>query len=80
MTNVTIYGTVKTKTDVDGSVYRATAAGAKDYENLANLPSLNGELIVGNKTSGDYHIRSADDADNITNVEMYALFSKVFNR
>lgn len=32
--------------------------GTKNYENLTNLPQINGETLIGDKTSADLHIVS----------------------
>ena len=78
--SATVYGKVISPKRISGNVYKATASGVNDYENLRHLPSLNGEEIIGDKTSEDYHITLDEMGEAITNVQMYALFWREYNK
>ena len=80
MTEKTILGRIVKGASISGNVFRSTLNSAENYEELANLPRINGETVIGNKTSGDYHILSVDDCDNITNVELSFMFGNIYNR
>lgn len=51
--------------------------GTKDYQELLDKPTINGEVVEGNKTSEDYHIEGGVTITGLamrvngTNVEFY---------
>ena len=65
-----ISGTVNALGQISGGVTRAAIAYEKNYEILDNLPQVNDEELIGNKTSEDLHIvackTSAEWAELIT--------------
>ena len=44
-----------------------------DYEKLNNLPSINTETLIGDKTGDDLHLQNK--MDSITNLEINSLFT-----
>lgn len=80
-------GIVKPKSNVQGGAVSRNLSGTKDYERLSNLPQINGEELIGNKTSDDLHIKQeytysevgAVGAENqIEMQEIDRLFNAVF--
>lgn len=72
---------------IGGGIDKAATSYEKDYEKLDNKPQINGEELIGNKTSDDLHIKQeytysevgAVGAENqIAMEEIDRLFNAVF--
>lgn len=46
-----------------------------NYEDLNNLPSINGEKLIGNKTSSQLKLQ--DEMQSLTNVEIANIFGSI---
>lgn len=55
---VPVIGGLTSSGSVAGDMQAATTIVEKDYENLKNLPQVNDETLIGNKSSEDLHIVS----------------------
>lgn len=62
-----ITGKVNSKAKLAGAV--SPSSGAKNYEDLAGLPSINGVQVSGDKTSSDYGLKSGDFIVNFSRKE-----------
>lgn len=52
-------------------IFIQSGNGTDDYNNLKNIPKLNGEKIIGDKTSEDYGL----EPDVLTNLEIEELLN-----
>lgn len=55
--NQRLYGSVSPKGQISGGIAMSTG-GTDDYNRLRNLPQVNDEEVIGNKSSEDLHIVS----------------------
>lgn len=80
-------GVVEPTKQIEGGVISRNQGGGNDYNPLRNHPQINGEELIGNKTSDDLHIKQeytysevgAVGAENqIAMEEIDRLFNAVF--
>lgn len=64
-TNVKGSDTINVVQTTDGIALNVNSVGV-DYELIKNLPTINGETLIGHMTSKELHIPSQDDIDNLT--------------
>lgn len=69
MTNVTFEVTHINGLTIINNNSGGTGSGTTDYEELENLPRINGVKVTGNKTSADYGIQSLEAGNNVEIVD-----------
>lgn len=64
-------------THFKGSINRTMSSGTNNYEKLINLPSINGETLLGNKELSDLGIQEKGEYPDsrITNFDLEELFN-----
>ena len=69
MTNVTFEVTHINGLTIINNNGGGTGSGTTDYEELDNLPRINGIKVTGNKTSADYGIQTLEAGNNVEIVD-----------
>ena len=61
-------GILKKENKINAILEKENSGGSNDYRQLNYLPTINGEKVINNKTSKDYHVQ--DEMIEISNLEL----------
>lgn len=71
-----IGGDVDLDSEIEGEVQESSGGGTTNYEQLTNLPHINGEKVIGNKNGNTYGLINSDDQLAFQEIDNY--FQAVF--
>ena len=70
-TENSLRGVLKKENKINASLEKDNSGGTIDYRQLNYLPTINGEKVIDDKTSKDYHIQG--EMQEISNLELEKL-------
>ena len=60
---ISVSGSISVPAQISGAVTTAKKVYEKNYENLDNLPKINGETLIGDKSSEEIGIKALSNMD-----------------